>query len=286
MGPGYWVWVIPLASGATSIGVVFDPALVDPAALSTHDRLSRWLAREQPLLARALAEAEVMDFHVMRRYPAGANGLYSQDGWMLSGDAAVFADPFYSPGGDFIAIGNTFVTEFIAGAADRRRPAASYQRYLLSFFSNTLSLYRGLYGGFGHRDLMVLKTAWDYAYYWAVLAKLFFSRCMVDVAFMSAAQADLVRAAGINAGLQNQFRRLARQRLRQGGEGGFVDHFEVPWFHSLKNQLMAEGREDVGASLARGIDGLAALAEGITALLPRVAEGRRLPPLQRVAGLG
>ncbi len=286
MGPGYWVWVIPLASRASSIGVVFDPALVDASAVSTHAGLSRWLAAEQPLLAHALEGAEVMDFHVMHRYPAGASGIYSDDGWMLCGDAAVFADPFYSPGGDFIAIGNTFITELIAGATRSGGRTVSYQRYLLSFFSNTLSLYRGLYGGFGHRDLMVLKIAWDYAYYWAVLAKLFFSRRMVDVAFMSDVQPYLVRAAGLNAGMQTQFRRLSRRGIRQGGEGGFVDHHDVPWFHGLKKELVTDGADRTAASLVTSIDRLGQLAAGITDLLPRVADGRALPPLAQVAGLG
>lgn len=288
MGPGYWAWVIPLASHATSIGLVFDPALVDPAEVATHAGLSAWLRREQPLLARGLEGAAVMDFHVMRDYAVGCRQTYSADGWMLAGDAGVFADPFYSPGGDFIALGNTFISELIAegirgnGAA---APVQSYQRYLLSFFANTLSLYRGLYPGFGHRDLMVAKTVWDYGYYWAVLAKLYFSGCMTDPAFMAEAQGDLVRAAGLNARLQKQFRSLAALRRRQGGEGGFVDHYQVPWFHELKNDLLNGSPEHAATSLAHNIDQLSGLADELSDLLPRVAAGEQLPPLQQMASL-
>jgi hypothetical protein len=289
MGPGYWAWVIPLPAHTTSIGLVYDPSLVNRAEVSSVSRISRWLAARQPLLARGLEGLEVMDFHTMEKYAAGSRQVYSTDGWMLCGDAGVFADPFYSPGGDFIAIGNRFVTELITdsirdGHCDAAT-LASYQRYLLSFFSNTLSLYRGLYPGFGHRDLMVLKTAWDYAYYWAVLAKLYFSGSMVDVDFMSAAQTELVQAAGQNARMQKQFRQLAGQQRSQGGSGRFVDHYQVPWFHALKNDLLNGCPQQAATSLAAGIGQLGELAGGITALLPRVEAGDELPPLDQVAGL-
>ena len=35
MGEGYWVWLIPLASGSTSVGIVFDNALHDFESLKT-----------------------------------------------------------------------------------------------------------------------------------------------------------------------------------------------------------------------------------------------------------
>ena len=285
MGPGYWAWVIPLASNATSVGLVYDPALVDAAEVSSHEHVSRWLDREQPLLGRGLDGAEILDFHRMQTYAAGCRHTYSSEGWMLSGDAAVFADPFYSPGGDFIAIGNTFVTELIAAGGESDETAAAYQRYLLSFFANTLSLYRGLYPGFGHRDLMVLKTAWDYAYYWSVLAKLYFSGRMVDRSFMSSVQANLVRAAGLNARMQKLFRQLAAARRRQGGQGGFVDHYRVPWFHALKEDLVKGCPQHAAGSLAGGIDQLDVLARSIGSLLPRVEAGAPLPALETVPGL-
>ncbi len=283
MGPGYWVWVIPLASGATSIGVVYDPALVDAAQLSSYQAVMQWLEREQPLLAGRLAGAPVMDFHTMKDYAAGCRQTYSSDGWMLCGDAGVFADPFYSPGGDFIALGNTFISELITGRCPGT--AAAYQRYLLSFFSNTLTLFRSQYPGFGHRDLMVLKTVWDYAYYWAVLAKLYFSRRMIDVGFMTAIQHELVRASALNASMQKQFRHLGGLQRCQGGEGGFVDHYRVPWFHELKQNLINGSPEHAATALTAGIGRLGVLAGSIGALLDDVAAGRPLPELDQVAGL-
>lgn len=285
MGTGYWVWLIPLASGATSVGVVFDPAVVDPATVSSHERLMGWLASAQPLLAAGLADRRVLDFHVMQHYAVGARQLYCDDGWMLCGDAGVFADPFYSPGGDFIAMGNTFITELVAGGRDEPARWTEYQRHMLSFFSNTLALYRGQYPGFGHRDLMVLKSAWDYAYYWGVLAKLYFSGQLVHVDFMRRVQHDLVRAAALNAGMQKQFRAIGRQRHIQGGGGSFVDHYGIGWFHTLKNDLLAGPGDRAEETLRDNVDRLAGLAGDMGMLLPGVAAGAEMPRLDQLAAL-
>ena len=43
MGAGYWVWLIPLGSGSTSVGIVADPALHPFHRLSRFDRALDWL---------------------------------------------------------------------------------------------------------------------------------------------------------------------------------------------------------------------------------------------------
>ena len=48
----------------------------------------------------------------------GVEQVYSPDRWTLVGEAAAFADPFYSPGSDFIGVGNTFTTDLIASDLD------------------------------------------------------------------------------------------------------------------------------------------------------------------------
>ena len=134
------------------------------------------------------------------------------------GDAGMFSDPFYSPGADFIAFANGYISALIEqNNADPALPA-KYQGYLQAFFSNTLSLYRGQYGGFGDRNMMVLKTIWDYAYYWGPLAKLFFTKRFIDTSFMDAAHDDLRKAATLNSGMQKFFRKIASQGNRIGGE--------------------------------------------------------------------
>ncbi|MEM1434018.1 MAG: NAD(P)/FAD-dependent oxidoreductase [Pseudomonadota bacterium] len=267
-GPGYWLWLIPLAGNYTSVGLVFDPKIVDSGAVRSHDKLLHWLAAEHPLLADQLAGLPPLDFHFLENYAASCRQVFSPDGWALSGDAGLFADPFYSPGSDFIAFSNSYITELI----ERDDPAATtaFQNELLSFFTNTLSLYRGQYGGFGDRDFMIAKTVWDYAYYWAVLSKLYFGGRFTDLDFMSQQKPALLRASALNSGIQKRFRALAGERRRIGGTGRFFDHYDIPDFHRLKQELLRDAaRNDAqadAAELTANVDWLAQVVPQVAAL--------------------
>ncbi len=283
-GPGYWLWLIPLASGCTSVGLVFDAKAIHVDEVNTHDKLLRWLQAEHPLIAERLHQHSPLDFHLLKDYAVGTKEVFSADGWMLSGDAGVFADPFYSPGADFIAFANGFTTELIAtnGARDRWQ---KYQQYFLTFFSNTLSLYRGQYGGFGNRNLMVIKTLWDYTYYWGPLAKLFFTGRYVDVAFMENVQKELLKASTLNTGIQKKFRDMAKLQQRIGGEGRFYDHHEIPLFHSMKEDLLRGDCDCAAAELQNSVVTLENLSEVLDDLIYRTSDGAALPPLDDIGQL-
>jgi flavin-dependent dehydrogenase len=282
-GPGYWLWLIPLASNATSVGLVFDPRRLPLAQVRKHGDLLRWLADEHPIIARVLAQRPLLDYHVLENYAVTSAQVFSEQGWMSTGDAGIFSDPLYSPGSDFIALANGYITELIASGGDARR-VADYQGYFFSFFTSTLSLYRGQYGGFGNRDFMVAKTLWDYAYYWAVLSKLYFSGAYKDVQFMRREQQMLLRVAALNSGMQKRFREVARAGQRVGGEGRFYDHHAVPLFHELKEDLLAGSNDAVGTRLARSVAQLEAAAAGVQQILAGHGAGRAAPPLDQVRG--
>ena len=283
-GPGYWLWLIPLASDATSVGLVFDPKFVDTASVRKHDRLLSWLESEHPLLAQQLAGRPPLDYHLLENYAVASNQVFSSDGWMTSGDSGVFSDPLYSPGGDFIALANGYITQLICN--EEKDPAVfkGCEQLLLSFFTSTLSLYRGQYGGFGDRDLMVAKTLWDYAYYWGVLSKLYFSGQYTNLQFMSEQQASFAQAAALNSGMQRSFRQIARKAQRVGGEGRFYDHHAVPLFHSMKEDLLSGDVENTGAALASNVATLATVAQQVKALLANCEQGVPIPSLQRAIG--
>ena len=281
-GPGYWVWVIPLASGHTSVGLVFDASRLDVSSVNTHEKLMDWLSAEHPLLTAHLQDREILDFHVLKDYAVSSEQMFSPDGWMLSGDAGVFADPFYSPGADFIGFANGFICDLIArdAAADRWQ---AYQQHFLTFFSNTLSLYRGQYGGFGDRNMMLMKTLWDYTYYWGPLAKLFFSGRFTDLEFMREAQPVLREASTLNSGMQSRLRAKARAGRRVGGEGRFFDHHELPLFHRIKHELERGDSDCIGMELARSVDTLRDLSEYLQKLSGRLEHGEAMPCLSQMA---
>jgi flavin-dependent dehydrogenase len=117
VGEGYWVWLIPLVSGSHSVGIVADATLHPLETMNTFEKAMAWLERHQPRLFRDLdgKRDSLQDFAFFRRFSYGCKQVFDGNArWALTGEAGLFLDPFYSPGGDFIAIANTFITELVA----------------------------------------------------------------------------------------------------------------------------------------------------------------------------
>ena len=114
-GPGYWFWLIPLASGAHSLGIVCDARMHPLEGMNTHAKAMDWLREHQPQVARSLEAPQhrLQDFMFLRDFSYGCKQVFSADRWALTGEAGLFLDPFYSPGSDFIAISNTYVCDLV-----------------------------------------------------------------------------------------------------------------------------------------------------------------------------
>ena len=113
MADGRWVWIIPLSSGCTSIGIVADEEVHPYEGFNTFDRATEWLKVNEPALAAHIKGREPMDFKVMRNYTFSTKQAFSHQRWACVGEAAVFPDPVYSQGTDLVAIANTVVTRLI-----------------------------------------------------------------------------------------------------------------------------------------------------------------------------
>lgn len=284
-GPGYWLWLIPLASGTTSVGLVSDPARVALEDVRSRADLIRWLEREHPLVAAELAERGALDHSFLSNYAVGNSDVFSEDGWAATGDASLFADPLYSPGGDFIALANTYAVELIARGFPPEW-VENYQRNYQAFFANTMLLYRGQYPGFGDRTLIVAKTMWDYAFYWSIPAKLFFSGRITDLEFMRRNENLLQRAAALHCGVQKLFRVRAAKAGRVGGEGRFFDHHSVPLFHELQADLLEGDPDEAETRLTESVDRLQAAATGISGILADDADSLTRRSLGQIPGFG
>ena len=240
MGPGYWVWIIPLGSGATSIGLVMDDQAFDQANIANYQSAVSWLSHNHPPLADALADAKLLDFVTLRDYSYDCQQLFSNDGWAITGEAGVFADPFYSPGADFIALGND-ITSHLIGQQLKGEPItrASHvlQFFFTNFFSNTLSVYQGQYGGFGDRKMMAIKLTWDYAFYWGVLVLLYYKNAVTCVPTIKRFIPDLQHVIGLNQKMQARFRQRAEQRLVLEPQGMLIDQYRLPVLHEIIGQL-------------------------------------------------
>ena len=270
MGPGYWVWIIPLGSGATSIGIVMDDQALEESGICQYEDALRWLEREQPRCFEAIGDATPLDFCKVQDYSLDSKQFFSDQGWALSGEAGAFADPFYSPGSDFIALNNTFIADLIKSEKkdeDIRLKSAVYNKLTQSFFQNTLSLFTNQYGGFGDRKMMSLKLLWDYAYYWGVLSLLSFGNITINLDAMRSVAPELIQAQALNKNMQQRFVDRAKKRIVLPASGLFFNQFEVPCLHHFHETLRNRGGDCALTSLRDNVQLMNRLAPMILDML-------------------
>src|SRR3546814_10603050 len=87
--------LIPLASGAHSLGIVCDGKTHPLDTMNTHDKAMAWLREHQPRVAASLEEPghEVCDFRFLRHFSHGCRQVFGNR-WALTGEAGLFLDPF------------------------------------------------------------------------------------------------------------------------------------------------------------------------------------------------
>jgi flavin-dependent dehydrogenase len=241
VGEGYWVWLIPLASGSHSVGIVADGRLHPWQRINRFARAMEWLREFQPRLADDLDSKRhpLQDFAFLKHFSYGCRKVFSGARWALTGEAGVFLDPFYSPGSDFIAIANTYVTELIA--QDRAgQPVASYARiyeqFFLSFYDSTMSLYRNQYALFGDPEVLPVKVIWDYTYYWGVLCQIYFQHRLTDLAMLSRLRDELAGSKALNAVMQDFLRAWSAVSDRHN-PATLLDQAGLEWFAELNRGL-------------------------------------------------
>jgi flavin-dependent dehydrogenase len=286
VGPGYWVWLIPLASGSHSVGIVADPALQPLERMNTFERAMAWLAERQPRLHEDLLGKQhlLQDFKFLKRFSHGCKQVFSARRWALTGEAGLFLDPFYSPGSDFIAISNTYITDLVLRDRAGRRldsHARLYDEVYHSFYEATLALYQDQYALFGDPEVLPAKVIWDYAYYWGVLAQFAFQGRLTDLHALGALREDMRRCKALNAEVQAFFRDWSAVS-RKRNPAVMHDQAALPWFAALNASL--NDRLDDEAFRTRIRDS-AAMLHGLAASMraqaqadyPALAAGRALP---------
>jgi flavin-dependent dehydrogenase len=244
VGPGYWVWMIPLASGSHSIGIVADPRHHGLEEMNTFERAMRWLQLRQPRLFEALdgQRDKLQDFAFLRRFSYDCEQVFSADRWALAGEAGRFLDPFYSPGSDFIAIGNTYITELVARDLAGQPLAAHahiYDQIYRSFYDNTLTLYQDQYALFGDPEVLPVKVLWDYSFYWGVMAPMFFQQRLTDLSALANLRRELGECQRLNTAMQ-AFLRAWGQVSECRNPARMIDQASLPWFAELNGGLRDE----------------------------------------------
>lgn len=177
MGNGYWIWIIPLSTGHTSIGAVVHDAVHGFGSIKSLKAIKAFIRTHEPHLADQLDGFEVIDFRAVRNYSHNVARSYSADRWGMVGEAGAFVDPLYSPGTDYIAFANTFATELVrVDLAGEDLPTRVQELNLQyrSLVAGNVGLYANAAPIYGHADAMFLKLYWDNFWYWSFPCQYYF----------------------------------------------------------------------------------------------------------------
>ena len=291
MGEGYWVWLIPLASGSISIGIVADPRFHPFDEINTFDGAVDWLRRHEPQLAAAVEERRdtLEDFLKVENFAYGCQRVFSPDRWCITGIAGVFIDPFYSPGSDFIAQANTIITDLVSRELDgedvTKRTLTFDVQFLTIFETAIRGTYTDHYPEWGNAQVMVAKLLWDFAAYWAVAALPFMQGKFLDLEFARGVQGEVRRMLAAGSKVEQLFRDWHARATPREWRGAFIRNRAFPALYQLHLDLHGDFDDDtIARKYAENADLLEAVAVVIfhTALAeiggPAVDENAKIDP--------
>ena len=170
---GYWIWFIPLGQNIVSVGIVMER----PGRW--HDRLRKVegfldFLKQHHAAWSLLQEAELVDIGSYHHLTYGTRQYFSPNRWGLTGEAAAFTDPFYSPGSDFIALENDLLATMIrydeeGAPIQRLHNLVNHSNAYMHFrYEASMYLYRNLYSLFGSYELLKLKWQLDFPSYYHI----------------------------------------------------------------------------------------------------------------------
>lgn len=284
VGPGYWVWIIPLPGGYTSFGIVADSRYHALSTMNSREKARAWLCRYEPQLAEQIQHLPFADFKVLQNYAHSAQTLFFPGQLAITGEAGRFLDPFYSPGTDFIAMSNSLIADLIIRHQNGEEIGGRtriYDQLFAGIYHQALAVYEGLYPLFGRPLAMSLKVVWDYALYWGSYSFLFAQRLLTDLVTWARLQGEFAELGQWNLKVQAQLRVLDKPIA--AGRGIFIDKHCLPYLAELNGMLaVPHSPEEAKLRFRQNTALLRQLAREILAYIERAEEGPMLEPLLRI----
>lgn len=258
VGEGYWVWIIVLATGHTSIGIVADHEHHPFNTYNREDRANAWLQKHEPQLAAYLEDKPREDFRVMHNYSYLSERCFdSRQRWACVGEAAFFVDPLYSLGGDFLGMVNCYavriIREDLAGvAAEQRHAVADLLEETILLLSRDAARTLSSNGKiFPHSDVLGAKLWWDFFNYWSFMCGHFFQRIHEeDVETLQVFLAMGEKYYDLNTTAQTILETWGALKSEPGAKKSFVP---MPMFPSVlaKQHVALLDKLDAPATLAK-----------------------------------
>ena len=237
-GEGYWIWIIPLSSGYTSVGIVTDEKIHSFGEYHTYEKASRWLTKHEPVLASHLKDKQLEDFHKIPRYSYSSKQVFSSSRWACVGVAGIFPDPFYSPGTDLIGFGNSLVCQMVEQDLQGKLTQATVDdanRFLIQYSDGLTPNIHNAYQCFGNETVMAMKYIWDVLSGWAFSAPLMFNGLFLDPQKRSKVR----KGAGQFFLLSYRVNQLFldwKTKSQHRGSYEFIDYLEIPFAQELRSR--------------------------------------------------
>ncbi len=242
MDKGYWLWVIPLGSKNTSIGIVADPAVHPFDTFNKYDKAMEWLKVNEPRGYKMLAAEtdNLMDFKILKHYAHHTGRVYcAPERWGVTGEAGAFLDPLYSPGTDFIGMNNSWLSDLILKdlkGEDISGLAEVYEQSHLSWVDNWIPVYQDKYLLMGNAQIMVMKIFWDWATYWSIPTLIFTNKGFTNLKVLK----ELFSANGLGrkfGALNKQMQDLFLEWLpfqHELFENRYIDPYDLSYMRSFQ----------------------------------------------------
>jgi flavin-dependent dehydrogenase len=279
VGEGFWFWVIPL-HGKTSLGLVYDREKIAAELVSTPDKLIDWVCREFPLFARDLRTRKILDHSLFADFSYDCQQTISENHWALSGEAGRFSDPLYSPGGDLIALYNTFITDCIisGNTGQLRTKVRLYEALMQAFYQAYVPSYAISYEAVGDQECFAMKYAWELAVYFTFLVFPFINDLFIDLQFSTSFLREFAALGSLNGNLQKlitSYYRWKKDHCSTPSEPQFFDFTELRPLYTSAELFYKVGVSSAEAIdiLKLGMDNLRCLARFIAAHISSIVAG-------------
>jgi flavin-dependent dehydrogenase len=290
MDKGYWLWVIPLGSKNTSIGIVADPAVHPFETFNKYEKALEWLKVNEPRGYKMLSKEthNLLDFKILKHYAHHSGRVYcAEERWGVTGEAGAFLDPLYSPGTDFIGMSNSWLCDLILRDLDGEDVTSRshvYEQSYLSLVDHWIPVYQNKYLLMGNAQIMVMKIFWDWATYWSVPTLIFTNKGFQDLKVLKELffSADgLGRKFGaLNKSMQDLFLEWLTYQ-QEAFENRYIDPYDLSYMREFQLGIDKKfGSEDLVKKVSSNMKVLEQVASSIFRLVSGHVNGT--PPNMKV----
>jgi len=263
MGRGYWVWLIPIAPDNTSVGIVADESIHPFEQYRTFEGALQWLSHNEPLIAAALKGRTILDFKKLKNYSFSSRQILSLKRWACVGEAAVFADPYYSVGSNMIAFTNGFTERLIQMDYEgvlTEEYVDFANRFLLTLNDALTDTIHRTYPYHHDAAVMALKTIWDYYIGWCTTDPQFYHDCYLDVKLSAVISSIISPSIVTHARMLTLFEEWGSQG--SGLTFDFIDYIEdLPTLRELHIQMLPSEKKDFHVFLRKLRNAIARIEE-------------------------